>query len=93
MSTLESTKMLDECFAQIAADRDKVIAFYDVRYVFASYCEVLGSISAACIKNSIYTREQMAHLLADMLANALTRESNTACQRKMGDDAIVGGKQ
>lgn len=84
---------LDECFKQIAADRDKVIAFYDVRFVFASYCEILASIAAACVKNQIYTREQMAHLLVDNLANALSRESTTACQRTRGDDAVVGGKQ
>ena len=84
---------LDECFAAIAADRTKVLAFYDVRFVFASYCEVLGSIAAACIKNGIYNRKQIAHLLADMLADAVTRESNAECQRKFGDDPIVGGKQ
>lgn len=87
------TELLDECFAQIAADRTKILAFYDVRYCFASYCEVLGSIAAACIKNNVYSREQVAHLLGDMLANALTRESNTECVRKYGDDPIVGGKQ
>jgi hypothetical protein len=84
---------LDECFAQVVAGRDKVIAFYDVRYVFASYCEVLASIGAACIKNNVYSREDMGRLLGDMIGNALTRESKTTCQRTLGDDAIVGGKQ
>lgn len=84
---------LDECFKQVTTDRDKVIAFYDVRYVFASYCEIVASIAAACIKNEIYTREQMAHLLADNLANALSRDSKTACVRTLGTDAVVGGKQ
>lgn len=84
---------LDECFAAVAADRTKILSFYDVRFAFASYCEVLGSISAACIKNGIYTRTQIAHLLADMLADALTRDSQSECIRKFGDDPIVGGKQ
>jgi hypothetical protein len=87
------TAELDECFQAVAADRTKILSFYDVRFVFASYCEVLGSIAAACIKNNIYTRTQIAHLLADMLADAVTRESNAECQRKFGDDPIVGGKQ
>jgi hypothetical protein len=93
MSVEKPFAKLDECFAQIAADRDKVIGFYDVRFVFASYVEILASIAAACIKNNIYTRENMAHLLADMLANAITRDSTTTCQRTLGTDAIVGGKQ
>jgi hypothetical protein len=84
---------LDECAAQVFADRDKIIAFYDVRFVFASYVEVLASLAAAMIKNDIYSREAMAHLLGDMMANALTRESKTECQRTLGTDAIVGGKQ
>ena len=93
MTEKSCTDELDECFTAVAADRTKVLAFYDVRYVFASYCEVLGSISAACIKNGIYTRTQIAHLLADMLADALTRESEAECVRKVGTDVIVGGKQ
>lgn len=84
---------LDECAKQVFADRDKVIAFYDVRLVFASYAEVLGSLAAAMIKNEIYTRAAMAHLLADMLADAVTRESKTECVRTLGTDAVVGGKQ
>jgi hypothetical protein len=84
---------LDECATQVFADRDKIIAFYDVRYVFAAYCEVTASIAAACIKNDIYTREQMGRLLGDLVGNALTRESKTTCQRTLGDDAIEGGKQ
>jgi hypothetical protein len=54
---------------------------------------VLSSLAAACIKNDVYPRVAMAHLLADMLADALTRESKTECQRTLGPDAIVGGKQ
>lgn len=92
MNDLE-LKSLDECAAQVFAGRDKVIAFYDVRLVFASYAEVLGSLAAAMIKNEIYSRAAMAHLLADMLADALTRESTTACVRTLGTEAIVGGKQ
>lgn len=84
---------LDECFAQIVADRDKVIQFYDVRYVFASYTEVLASIAAAMIKNNIYTPQVMEALLADMVQNALTRDSKTVCQHTFGEDVIVGSKQ
>ena len=92
-AALPSTKELDECFAAACVDRGKLLAFYDVRLVFASYSEVLGSIAAACLKHGLYTRVQMAHLLADMLADALTRDSIAECQRKVGDDPIVGGKQ
>jgi ferritin-like protein len=87
------TDALDECFAAVAADRTKVLAFFDVRHVFASYCEVTGSIAAACIKNGIYDRTQTAHLLADMLADALTRDSNSKCERRFGDEIVEGSKQ
>jgi hypothetical protein len=84
---------LDECFAQIVADRDKVIQFYDVRFVFASYCEILGSLIAAMLHNNIYTPEQMAALMTDFVTNALTRKSTTTCQRTLGEDVIQGSKQ
>jgi hypothetical protein len=85
--------VLDECAAQIFADRDRIIQFYDVRYVFAAYAEVLASLAAACIKNDVYSREAMGRLLGDMIGNALARESKTECKRTLGTDAIVGGKQ
>lgn len=84
---------LDECFAAVLASRDAVIPFYDCRFVFASYCEVLSSLAASLIKNSIYTRENVAHQLAGMLADALTRESKTECVRKVGGEVIEGRKQ
>jgi hypothetical protein len=85
--------VLDECFKQIAADRDKVTAFYDVRYVFASYVEVLAALTAAMLKNKIYSREYMEEMLMSMVEDALTRESKTECIRHCGSEAIVGGKQ
>jgi len=84
---------LDECAAAVFADRDKVVAFYDVRYVFAAYCEVLGSLAAAMIKNDIYPRAVMESLLEDVKKDALTRISTTGCNRQVGNDVIVGGKQ
>jgi hypothetical protein len=84
---------LDECFAAVIASRDAIIPFYDCRFVFASYCEVLGSLAASLIKNDIYTRKNIAHMIATMLADALTRESKTECVRKVGEEIIEGRKQ
>lgn len=52
----QTADSLDECFAAVIASRDAIIPFYDCRFVFASYCEVLGSLAASLIKNGIYTR-------------------------------------
>ena len=84
---------LDECFAAVIASRDAIIPFYDARFVFASYCEILGSLGASLIKNGIYTRENVAHMLATMLADSITRDSKTVCIRKIGDEVIEGRKQ
>ncbi len=84
---------LDECAAAVFSDRDKIVAFYDVRYVFAAYSEALGSLAAAMLKNEIYSREVMEQLLEDVKQDALTRKSNSRCQRTIGTDVIRGGKQ
>ena len=84
---------LDECAKAVFADRDKVAAFYDVRYVFAAYCEVVESLAAAMIKNGIYPKEVIEGLLEEMKKSALTRQSQTTCQFTHGDDVIKGSKQ
>jgi hypothetical protein len=84
---------LDECFAVIIKDRDRVAAFYDVRHVLASYLEVCSGLGAATIKNGIYTKEEVAQLFAHMMADALTRDVKTVCQLTHGEDLIQGSKQ
>ena len=89
----ETVDTLDEFFAAVVADRDKIVAFYDARMCFASYCEITSSLGAALIKNKLYTNVEVAHMLGIMIADTLTRESTTRCEYKLGDSAIVGGKQ
>jgi hypothetical protein len=86
-------KQLDECFAILRKGRDEVAAFYDVRLVFASYAEILAGLAAGIIKNKIYSPGQMGALLADMVQDALTRESKTVLELRHGTDVIEGGKQ
>jgi len=89
----EVKDQLDECFAAIVADRDKVVSFYDGRYCFASYLEITSSLGAALIKNKLYTNIEVANMMAISLADTLTRESTTRCEYKLGDSVTVGGKQ
>ena len=84
---------LDACFAQALDARDALTSFHDARYCFASYSEILSSLAAAMIKNQILTRKEVAHLLGDMMAEALTRDSSTPCKRTFGDTVFEGGKQ
>jgi hypothetical protein len=86
-------KQLDECFAIICKNRNEVASFYDVRLVFACYTEIVASLAAGIIKNKVYAPAQMGALLADMVAEALTRDSQTVLELKHGTDVIQGTKQ
>jgi hypothetical protein len=86
-------KQLDEVFAILRQGRDQVAQFYDVRLVFASYAEILAGLAAGILVNKIYTPQQMGALLADMVQDALTRESKTLLEVRHGTDVIQGGKQ
>ena len=86
-------KQLDECFEILRKNRDEVAAFYDVRLVFASYLEIVGGLAAGIIKNKVYSPAQMGALLADMVQDALTRESKTVLELRHGTDVIQGRKQ
>jgi hypothetical protein len=89
----EVSAKLDEAFKQVTAQRDTLAQFYDARLLLACYVEVVSSLAASLIHVQIYSRVQVAHLLADMLADSLTRESRTQVKRIHGNDVIEGGKQ
>ena len=84
---------LDECFQQVANQRDNLTPFYDGRIIFACYAEMVQSLAASLIHTGGYSPQQMAILLADLVADALTRESKTKLMRVSGDDVIAGGTQ
>jgi hypothetical protein len=84
---------LDECMAVMASHRDQVAALYDVRYVFACYLELMGSLIAAIRSNGIYTDEDIATLLLDMSRDAFERKSHARCVRMHGKDVVTGSKQ
>lgn len=89
----EADKLMDECFAVAAADRDKLASFYDVRLVLCAYLTISAQLAAAMRKHGIYDAPEVTEQFADALRAALTHESKAPCIRKIGDDAIEGGKQ
>lgn len=84
---------IDECLKKMYADREVTLSFYDARIIFAGYSEILASLGASLIATGVYPREVVAHLLADMLADTLTRESKTKIVYSGGESGVEGGKQ
>lgn len=84
---------VDECLKKMHADREAILSFYDARIVFAGYSEILSALGASLIATGVYPREVVAHLLADMLADSITRESKTKIVYSSGTDGVEGGTQ
>jgi|ERR1035437_9469491 hypothetical protein len=88
-----TTQMMDEVFSKLVEQRDQLAAFYDVRVLFAAYSEILIGLGAAMIHTDVYPRDAVAHLLAEVMVGAITRESTTRVERRSGQDVIQGSKQ
>jgi hypothetical protein len=89
----EIADSLTACYTAALDSRDQLTAFYDARHVFASYNEIISSLAAALIKNKIYTKREVAEIMAFTMAEALTRDSTTPVKHTYGTDVIAGGKQ